>query len=147
MVRKTNRSNPLGKYEVYLGGMLVGILVLTPELVRKLESTGYRLKRINAPITRAKARTILHDREIGGRPLTPKQRKFFGARASGSKVSKVKRATNPKELTLIYKDITRIEGTKGKGSLYPAQRFYHNFKRPYPSMYGTADRKILVIKK
>lgn len=34
-------------------------------------------------ITKAKAKKILHDGEIKGKPLTEKQRKFFGARASG----------------------------------------------------------------
>ena len=34
-------------------------------------------------ITKTKARKILHDKEIKGQPLTEKQRKFFGARASG----------------------------------------------------------------
>jgi len=58
---------------------------------------------------------------------------------------KVKKS-NPKGLTLIYKHITRIEGTKGADSLYPGEKFYHRFKRPYPSMYGTPDRKALIIK-
>lgn len=143
MVRTTNRKNAaLAKYEIYLGGMLVGVLVLTPELVKKMESTGYRLKRINRPITRAKAKTILHHGEVGGHPLTPKQRRFFGARASGAKP---KRKANPRGYTLIYRDITRIEGTKGKSSLYPGQKFYHDFEKPYPSMYGTPDRKKLII--
>lgn len=31
----------------------------------------------------AKAREILHDGAVGGKPLTPKQRRFMGAMASG----------------------------------------------------------------
>lgn len=34
-------------------------------------------------ISRKKARKILHDKEVHGEPLTEKQRKYFGARASG----------------------------------------------------------------
>jgi hypothetical protein len=34
-------------------------------------------------LTRAKARKILHDGTVQGKSLTDKQRRFFGARASG----------------------------------------------------------------
>jgi hypothetical protein len=34
-------------------------------------------------LTAAKARKILHDKSVKGHPLTGKQRRFFGARASG----------------------------------------------------------------
>jgi hypothetical protein len=34
-------------------------------------------------ISRRKARSILHEGQVGGFPLTERQRKFFGARASG----------------------------------------------------------------
>lgn len=36
-------------------------------------------------LTRAKARKILHDGSVRGHKLTAKQRRFFGAKASGSK--------------------------------------------------------------
>lgn len=36
------------------------------------------------PLTRTKAREILHHGEVGGRPLTEAQRRLFGAKASGS---------------------------------------------------------------
>lgn len=36
------------------------------------------------PLTRRKARTILHEGQVRGRKLTGRQRRFFGARASGS---------------------------------------------------------------
>ena len=35
-------------------------------------------------LTAKKARTILHDKEVKGHPLTKKQRGFFGAVASGT---------------------------------------------------------------
>lgn len=56
-----------------------------------------------------------------------------------------KKKPNPGGLTLIYEKITRVEGTKGRDSAFPGQRFYHNFKRPYPSMWGTPDGKKLII--
>ena len=34
-------------------------------------------------LTKEKAKTILHDGTVHGKPLTAKQRKFMGARASG----------------------------------------------------------------
>lgn len=37
-------------------------------------------------LSKAKARKILHDGTVKGHPLTTKQRKFFGARASGEPV-------------------------------------------------------------
>lgn len=37
-------------------------------------------------LTAAKAREILHDKSVHGKPLTEKQRKFFGAIASGNKI-------------------------------------------------------------
>ena len=37
------------------------------------------------PLTSDKARAIMHDKKVHGRPLTEKQRRFFGARASGAK--------------------------------------------------------------
>ena len=37
----------------------------------------------NRPVTRRKARQILHEGQVHGRPLSPAQRAFFGARASG----------------------------------------------------------------
>lgn len=35
-------------------------------------------------LTAKKARTILHDKEVKGKPLTTKQRGFFGAVAGGA---------------------------------------------------------------
>lgn len=42
----------------------------------------------NAHITIEKAKTILKEGNIGGKPLTPKQRGLFGARAGGQKLRK-----------------------------------------------------------
>ncbi len=42
-------------------------------------------------ISKAKARQILEDGEVQGRPLTPRQKKFFGARAGGAPVKPAKR--------------------------------------------------------
>jgi hypothetical protein len=56
------------------------------------------------------------------------------------------RKTNPSRV-LIYKAITRIEGTKGKDSQFPGQKFFHNFKRPYPKMYGLPDGSLLISSK
>jgi hypothetical protein len=39
-------------------------------------------------LTRAKARKILHDGSVRGHKLTAKQRRFFGAKASGAKRKK-----------------------------------------------------------
>lgn len=38
----------------------------------------------------AKAREILHHGEVHGKPLTERQRKFMGARASGQPIRKAK---------------------------------------------------------
>lgn len=40
-------------------------------------------KRTSTGPSAAKARTILHDGTVHGQPLTDKQRRFMGARASG----------------------------------------------------------------
>jgi|ETNvirome_6_1000_1030641.scaffolds.fasta_scaffold147424_2 hypothetical protein len=37
-------------------------------------------------VTRRKAKKILSENKVYGKPLTPKQRKMFGARASGKPV-------------------------------------------------------------
>jgi hypothetical protein len=49
-------------------------------------------------LTKAKAREILHDKEVHGQPLTDKQRRFFGAIAGGAEP---------------YKAENGIEGTMG----------------------------------
>lgn len=54
------------------------------------------------------------------------------------------RKKNPNKMVLIYDHVTRIEATKGTRSLYPKQKFFHNFKRPYPKMYGLPDGSLLI---
>src|SRR5215831_2821175 len=68
-----------------------------------------------------------------------KKRAGTVARARGTA-----RTRNPGKAVLIYKDITRIEGTKGRDSAFPGQKFFHNFKRPYPSMFGLPDGSLLI---
>lgn len=41
-------------------------------------------RKTKAKISVAKAKKILRDGKIGGKPLTAKQKRFFGARAGGS---------------------------------------------------------------
>jgi hypothetical protein len=90
------------------------------------------------------------EKEIPGSFIVEKDNRFYilkpkrlsPVRATNSKG----RSRNPKSgWTLIYDKITRIEGTKGSDSLYPGQKFFHNFKKPYPSMYGSSDKKKLLI--
>lgn len=40
-------------------------------------------------LSQKKAHKILHDGKVHGKPLTPKQRRFMGARASGTPVRKM----------------------------------------------------------
>jgi hypothetical protein len=51
--------------------------------------------------------------------------------------------SNPSR-TLIYEKITRVEGTKGKASHFSGQRFFHNFKKPYPKMFGLPNGDLLI---
>jgi len=41
-------------------------------------------------VSKTKAKKILHDKEIKGKPLTKKQRGFFGAKAGGKPMRKKK---------------------------------------------------------
>jgi hypothetical protein len=61
-------------------------------------------------------------------------------------VAKKSSSVNPKGWTKIYDTVTRVEAMKGSQSLYPGQKFFHNFKRPYPAMYGSPDGKMILIK-
>ena len=91
------------------------------------------------------------------RKLTPGERKSLKhasqvirySRRTTAKNSKrvtiAKKKSNPRAV-LIYKSITRVEGTKGPDSMYPGEKFFHNFKRPYPKMYGLPDGSLLIKK-
>ena len=67
-----------------------------------------------------------------------------GRRLRKSTRSRVDRKRNGGTGTLIYESITRIEGTKGKDSQFAGEKFFHNFKRPYPRMYGLPDGSLLI---
>ena len=45
------------------------------------------------PVSKAKARKILRDGEINGKPLTPKQEGFFGAIVGGTPLMRVAKKT------------------------------------------------------
>lgn len=47
-------------------------------------------KKPSSKVSPSKARKILHDKTVHGKPLTEKQRKMFGAAASRGKKSKGK---------------------------------------------------------
>jgi hypothetical protein len=86
--------------------------------------------------------------EKDGRFYVIKPKRISSARnvSSGTKTkSRRKRQTpSPNPGVKIYESITRIEGTKGSDSQYPGEKFFHNFKRPYPRMYGLKDGSLLI---
>ena len=117
------------KYRIYQKGLFVGTLSLTPDRIRNLERHGFVVKPLKVAVKNAtRKRKIRRDTERVGTTRLHRANPY------------------PKGLVKIYDKITRIEGTKGKSSAYPGQKFFHNFKRPYPAMYGTPDRKALIIK-
>jgi hypothetical protein len=72
---------------------------------------------------------------------------FIEVRDGRYYVLKPKRIRNVKKSNpgvIIYDQITRVEGTKGNDSQFPGQRFFHNFKRPYPVMVGLPDGSLLI---
>jgi|SRR5215470_1506473 len=96
------------------------------------------------PVTWRKARTILHHGKVRGRKLTEKQRRYFGARASGYRVRNPK-----KKLVLIYGAVLSIDAQKtqvhqcdGKCKQYK-HRYRHVF-RTRPNMYGLKNGDILI---
>ena len=56
------------------------------ELYKKNLMGAWRPVKKDGGLTASKAREILHDKSVHGRPLTDKQRRFFGAVASGKKI-------------------------------------------------------------
>ena len=46
------------------------------------------MMKYHGSLSRSKARKILHDKKVRGHPLTSKQRRLFGAIASGSPLRK-----------------------------------------------------------
>ena len=52
------------------------------EIRKKRAVVAGKRRRGRSSISPAKARKILHDKKVHGKPLTDKQRKFFGARSN-----------------------------------------------------------------
>lgn len=57
-----------------------------PADISSLHYSPFKFKFRPGGLTTSKAREILHDKSVHGKPLTEKQRRFFGAIASGNKV-------------------------------------------------------------
>lgn len=71
------RKNPL--YGKQIIDIMDNILKKNPEIIKLVEEV-----KKNGGLTANKAREILHHGEIGGRKLSDKQRKFFGAMSRGN---------------------------------------------------------------
>lgn len=128
---------------------------LTPAEVKQLAAdTRVILKTVPTernPLTRAKAKQILHEGRAQGRKLTEKQRRFFGARASGAprrnpkQVIKAEHADvfvhNPGGLvrmgTLVELRYHRDHG-RAKGY------YRHPFKQRPTIYYRPSDNSILI---
>lgn len=88
-------------------------------------------------------------RQIPGSVVIAKAGKYHvikGKKIATNPKHRTVRKSNPRR-TLIYQKITRVEGTKGAGSHFAGQRFFHNFKKPYPKMYGLPDGSLLITSK
>lgn len=120
-------------------------------------------------LTATKARTILHHGRVKGRPLTPRQRGFFGAVASGYRLRAYDNPPPQKRLAdgrvigwrwrgpkyrsnppsgprhgevEIYADIERIYATKGARSAAAGERFVHNFR--HAAAFGRPDGTVIL---
>jgi len=95
-------------------------------------------------VSKRKARVILHHGEVGGHPLTEKQRRFFGARASGYPVR------NPhKKLVLIYGRVLSIDAQKTQPHRCDSEcvDFQHKYRHVFKKgakMYGLPNGDILI---
>lgn len=82
---------------------------------KRLKAIGAELKRRGdaekAKLTPQKARQILHDKEVHGKPLTEQQRRYFGAVASG-----VARKAWKKSLATWLQKSMAVKGYPGDGS-------------------------------
>src|SRR5262245_41504427 len=100
--------------------------------------------RENAPVSKRKARVILHHGKVRGRKLTAKQRRYFGARASGYPVRNPK-----KKLVLIYGAVLSIDARKtqphqcDKECIQHGHNYRHKFSSK-PHMYGLPNGDILI---
>lgn len=77
------RAGIIDKYDVAMGEPPDNLSA--PEKIKKYLSDISRRK--GGPVSKAKARKILHEVKAHGKPLSEQQRKFFGAIASGEKWS------------------------------------------------------------
>jgi hypothetical protein len=89
------------------------------------------------------------EKEIPGSFIHEKDGRYYVLKPKSARANRVghrsvkRRVPHPTDVR-IYQDITRIEGTKGKESIYPGEKFFHNFKRPFPEMIGLPDGSLLI---
>jgi hypothetical protein len=101
--------------------------------------------RPNRPLTAAKARTILHHGKVSGRRLTPQQRKFFGARASGYPA-----LSNPADRPERIGRARKFYYDRDQGNRQGA--YFHTFTRrkagtwTYPPGWAYFPNRVLVIR-
>ena len=160
-VKKANLNQKEGE-EVKLSN---GEHLFTPQENEYLESIGISLEDLapnaeheedgkkNGGLTSAKAKTILHDKHVNGKPLTDKQRKFFGAIASGQSIKGYAAGGDvlgedevdpAKELARIKKekeDLDKAKEAKGKYEEAVRSKREAEFKGKVESYDRKADRK------
>lgn len=137
MVRKANE--PKGKF--YRVSLSADVLSAQTKMMFEPQSGLFN------SISKRKARLILHEGKARGRRLTAKQRRFFGARASGYPARKQK---NPGP-RIIYGRVLRVDAQKTQTHICDDEckkfghRYFHEFG-PGAKMYGLPDGSILIKK-
>ena len=70
-----------------------------------------------------------------------------GAHEFSARTAK-KMGMNPRGGTVIYDQVLRVEARKGKGSLYPGEKFYHNFGgKTKAKIIGMPDGSLRIVGK